>query len=115
MKAQRDELFYSLPKQGWEVLEVKEFHFVPWVNDTVDEKWTIESIWRPVGFRSFVYFMVDPQTSPSQVRRKGEKVWAIRVSSGEEYNDFVLRKGHWQETLKEIFAELAKLRQRGLT
>jgi hypothetical protein len=60
MKAQRDLLFNSLPKHGWEIVEVEEFHGVPWVRDTVDESWIIKSIWRPIGFRAYVTFLVDP-------------------------------------------------------
>lgn len=123
MKAQRDELFYSLPKQGWQVVEVQEFLNVPWVRDWVDELWIIESFWRPVGFRAFVFFLVDPQSG--RERRKGQGVLDVRISKefkdldvpefGNDYKEFSLGKGHWKESLRDIFAELAKLRQRGLT
>ena len=123
MKAQRDELFHSLPKHGWQVVEVQEFFNVPWVRDWVDELWMIESVWRPSGLRAFVFFLVDPESGRG--RRKGQGVWAVRISNefndldvpyfGEEYEDFLIGKGHWKESLKEIFAKLAKLQQRGLT
>ena len=123
MKAQRDELFHSLPKYGWQVVEVQEFFNVPWVRDWVDEFWIIESIWRPAGFRAYIFFLVDPQSGRN--RGKGQEVWAVRISKkfknienpsfGDDYWDFSIGKSHWKESLKEIFAELASLRQRGLT
>jgi hypothetical protein len=122
MKAQRDLLFNSLSEHGWRVVEVQEFHNVSWVRDWVDELWIIESIWRPVGFRSFVFFLIDKE--PSRGRRKGEGVLEVRVSKefkeidvpefGEDYEDFPIGKGRWKQSINDLFAKLARFRQSGL-
>ncbi len=113
MQFQRYELIKNLPEHGWKLIEIEIPNREHWYRDWADEILTIESFWRPVGFRAVVIFLVDPMSK--RERKKGEQVWAIRASSGEEYNDILMRKGHWEETLGEVFAELAKLRQRGLT
>lgn len=122
MKAQRDLLFNSLSEHGWKAVEIQEFHNVSWVRDWVDELWIVESIWRPVGFRSYVFFLVGKE--PNRGRRKGEGVLEVRVSKefkdafvpefGEHYEDFPINKGHWKESINDLFATLAKFRQSGL-
>jgi hypothetical protein len=43
----------------------------------IDEIWTLESGFHPIGARAYVAFIVDPQAPPERAR--GEHVWAVWV------------------------------------
>ena len=72
MTAQRDEIEGMLSAEGWHVAErtvAPEW----WL----DELWTLESAWSPVGDKAFVSFLVDG-AAPAE-RKRGEHVWAVVV------------------------------------
>jgi hypothetical protein len=73
MKTQQHQLEALLPTEGW-VLFQREQPSDWWL----DQLWTLESSWSPVGLRAYLSFLVDPQASFD--RPKGESVWAVAVT-----------------------------------
>ena len=70
---QRHEILAALPETGWRLAERR----VP--NDwRVDELWTLESVWSPLGQIAYLVFLVNPQWDGP--RRFGEAVWAVAVA-----------------------------------
>lgn len=96
MQFQKDEIIKNLPEHGWSLIKLEIPNREKWGTDTIDEILTVESVWRPIGFRAVISFLVHPMSKPE--RKKGDEVWAVRVSFGEEGNEILMRKGHWKET-----------------
>ena len=113
MKAQRVEILNQLPRYGWRVVPV-EGHELEW---WADEMWMLESMWSPVGSRAYLTFLVDPQITDSQTRKKGEAVWAVMVSPVKpsnwqsSANSLTLSLGQgWEKRLPDFFEHLGRLR-----
>jgi hypothetical protein len=95
-----------LSEQGWHLVrrEVGQI----WYRDEV---WTIESVWRPVGERAYLSFIVDPQ-APTD-RTQGEDVWAVAISLERPYQHPVgavqvpIRPG-WERVHRAEFLEAIK-------
>ena len=110
MVTQQRELEARLEREGWRLI-AKE----PGDDWWADEIWTIASTWHPQGIQLWLTFLVDPQHDGP--RRRGEHVWAIRLSSTrpQDVDDIplssVAMRGHWAEALEELAEAVA--RQRG--
>lgn len=114
METQQRELEARLSREGW--LVVGREREPDW---WVDELWAIESAWRPVGLRLWISFLVDPQYSG--LRRKGENVWAIGVTSGRPTSRGDIRsdttfsiRGHWSESLDLLTKEAQTMRDHAM-
>jgi hypothetical protein len=110
MQTQRTELLNRLPENGWR-LAGEEENLEWWA----DEMWLLESVWSPVGRRTYVTLLVDPMVGPN--RRKGEAVWAVMASPEKPTSrlsaegGFTLSFGQgWKERLPEFFEHLSALR-----
>ena len=66
---QQRELLNRLAGQGWEVISRQRSDLEWWAA----EVWTVESVWSPHGFRVYLTFLVDPQSSSGEV-------WAVDAS-----------------------------------
>jgi hypothetical protein len=72
IRQQRD-IEEMLVDEGWLVVG-RERPDLWWL----DEVWVLESGWSPIGETAYVGFIVDPQAASH--RRRGEEVWAVRVT-----------------------------------
>jgi hypothetical protein len=103
--AQQHQVEGLLAGRGWVVVK-KEVIDHPW---WLDELWTIESSWSPVGQRAFVTFIVEP-CAPFQ-RRRGEHVWYVAFVTDVPWlssygpTSSVYLHGHWE---REGVADAAK-------
>jgi hypothetical protein len=110
MRTQQRQIEDMLADEGWLVIERE--HPTEW---WLDEIWTLESGWNPVGARAYVGFLVDPQ-SPSD-RASGEHVWAVfvtgeiptgRAGMGGE----VPLRPNWEKVRRaEVLAQIRDLRR----
>ena len=122
MITQRNKLFESLPRYGWEAINVED-HLrgstgADWF---IDELWEVESVWSPKGLKIWITFLVDPQTPYLRERKKGQGVWAVkagfrkppdsRIGDAEVY--LSLNIG-WENRLPEFFSRLSDLRKQGM-
>jgi hypothetical protein len=73
MKTQQRQIEEMLVDEGWLVVD-KEQPAEWWL----DEVWTLESGWSPIGATAYVGFLVDPQ-APIE-RARGEHIWAVCVT-----------------------------------
>jgi hypothetical protein len=119
MITQRNRIFELLPQYGWEVKNVEDHLRNPTGLDWfIDELWEVESVWSPNGLRIWVTFVVDPQTSKSDDRKKGEDVWAVKAGLRKPLNDeiedddvYLSLNGGWENRLPEFFSRLSDLRK----
>src|SRR5262245_51027908 len=74
MESQRRQLEEILTDEGWIIVSRDVAPSEWWL----DEVWTLESLWTPVGQRVFVSFLVDPQAVGDRV--KGQEVWAVAAT-----------------------------------
>jgi hypothetical protein len=71
MQAQLHDIETLLAEHGWWIRDRECVADVWWV----DQIWTLESIWSPIGESAFLSVLVDPQ-APIE-RGRGEHVWAV--------------------------------------
>src|SRR5262249_20113879 len=112
METQQRELEARLEREGCRIVD-RDRETDWWA----DEIWTVESTWRPVGCRIWVSFLVDPMHSG--LRRKGEHVWAIGVTSARPQvvgdanaSTFPIRHGHWSDSLDQVMVMIQSSRER---
>ena len=111
MVAQRRELRMRLEHDGWKVVEDE-----PGDEWWVDERWKVESTWRPLGLHVWISFLVDPQHDGP--RNRGEHVWAVGVTSTRPQDRHEVEltavsiRGHWSKSLDELAASVARIRDR---
>jgi hypothetical protein len=119
MITQRNRIFESLPRYGWDVVNVEDHLRGSTGPDWfIDELWEVESVWTPNGLKVWITFLVDPQASTLINRKKGEGVWAVkaslrkppesRIGDAEVY--LPLNAG-WENRLPEFFNRLSDLRK----
>ena len=111
MESQKRQLEAAILENGWRVAEREAINMEWWA----DEIWTIESVWRPVGFKVFVTFLVDP--AHSGLRRPGEGVLAISCSSirPESRADAaggptIYLRPSWEKNLPAFLANIKEIR-----
>lgn len=111
MESQKKQLEAALLSSGWRIAEREPITAEWWV----DEIWTIESVWRPVGFTLFLTFLVELVYSGT--RRAREKVSAISCSSvrPRTYADMmagprIFLRPSWEKNLPEFLAKLKEIR-----
>jgi hypothetical protein len=108
MKTQQTQLEEALEREGWRVVErAANPHW--WAA----EIWTIESLWRPVGRRLWVMFLVDPLLY--KPGRTEQPVWAVGLNSVppeslDRPSGEPIGKGHWAESLKVILDQVRQFR-----
>ena len=81
-----------------------------------EEMWLLESLWSPVGYPTYLRFLVDPQGS-GLARGVGDAVWAVLASpskpatwlEGADASRFGLGR-HWADGMPALFEYLASLR-----
>jgi hypothetical protein len=74
--------------------------------------WLLESKWPPVGARAYLTFLVDPQTPDFKSRKRGQDVWAVKLSA-ERPTDWLSAEGEftldfgrgWREQQLPAFLE----------
>ena len=108
MKSQQAQLEALLSAEGWRIADRERPSSEWWL----DELWTLESTWTPVGLRIFVSFLVDPQ-APSP-RSRGEHVWAVGVTrtrpqARQDVRDDVPLQGHWERDNRMRVVEQLRL------
>ena len=110
-ESQKRQLEEALLSSGWRIAEREPITAEWWV----DEIWTIESVWRPVGFTLFLSFLVDLVYSGT--RRSGEKISAITCSSIRPRTradmmggPLIFLRPAWEKNLPEFLAKLKELR-----
>jgi hypothetical protein len=119
MITQRTKLFKSLPRHGWEVINVEDHMRSPTGPDWfIDELWEVESVWTPKGLKVWITFLVDPQTPNLIERKKGQGVWAVkaglrkppdsRIGDAEVYLSL---NSDWENRLPGFFDRLSNLRK----
>ena len=111
MASQKRQLEAALLSSGWRIAERESITSESWI----DEIWTIESVWRPVGFTLVLTFIVEPVYSG--IRPSGEKALAISCSSirprtyGEAMGGpLIFLRPSWEKNLPEFLLELKELR-----
>jgi hypothetical protein len=102
----------GLERTGWEVIGEITTDLDWWA----DEVWMIRSLWSPQDCVAYITFLVDPMWEGK--RRKGEGVWAAKVTASPattsvpEPNEAQLRVGKWTATdLDDFLEQLARLRR----
>ena len=112
MESQKRQLEAAILEEGWRVAERDAITTEWWV----DEIWTIESVWRPVGLKLFLTFLVDPQSGP---RRPGEDIMAVSCSSIRPQNRADAASGPtiylrpaWEKNLPEFLLNIKEIRDR---
>jgi hypothetical protein len=114
LKTQARQLEEHLSDEGWRIVQRESApHW--WA----DELWTIESMWRPVGLKLWITFLVDPQHDG--VRKKGEHVWAVAVTpflpvarSNVDQTSVPIRHG-WALHRQELLGHIRGLRSRDVS
>jgi hypothetical protein len=113
MQTQQAHILEALSEQGWRVIQRE-------IGETglIDEIWTVESVWRPLGERAYLAFIYDGQ-APIQ-RAKGDNVWAVQISSrhpcqdGYRYLAQVPLRPGWERVHRVEFCDaIGKLRGLG--
>ncbi len=108
MNTQQRQLEQRLKDEGWHVL-LRESGPDWWA----DEVWAIESLWRPVGSRLWITFLVDPMSDPY---RKGPSVWAVTVTHSlpvkkEDASTWVVPFRHgWEASLEKLVERVGAMR-----
>ena len=115
MQTQRAKLFNQLPEHGWRIAGVEEN--LEWC---AHEMWLLESVWSPVGSRTYVTFLVapdDPILPYDKTHTKVKSVWAVMASPTKPrdhlstVNQFTLSFGQgWEKELPAFFEHLSLLR-----
>ena len=115
MESQKRQLEAAILEVGWRVAE-RDVIITEW---WADEIWTIESVWRPVGFKVFLTFLVDPMHSGS--RRTGEGVSAISCSSirpqsraDAAVGPTIYLRPSWEKNLPEFLLNIQEIRDNAL-
>ena len=113
MESQKLQLEAALLSNGWRIEDREAITSEWWA----DEIWTIEAVWRPVGFKLFLTFLVDlMQSGP---RRPGEEVSSISCSlirprSRAEATDgpLINLRPSWEKNLPDFLSNLNEIRDR---
>ena len=115
MESQKRQLEAAILENGWRVAKREAITTEWWA----DEIWTIESVWRPVGFKVFLTFLVDP--AYSGLGRPGEGVLAISCSSirPESRADAaagptIYLRPSWEKNLPEFLSNIKEIRDNAL-
>jgi len=109
MKSQQIQLEKKLQQDGWRIAE-RSSAYDWWA----DEVWIVESIWRPVGYKLWITFLVDPQHD--EIRRPGEHVWAVGVTESPPVSrqqvepTAVPIRNTWSSSLDELMTVIGRLR-----
>jgi len=111
-KTQKARLSQLLPERGWRVARVERDDLDWWA----EEMWLLESLGSPVGYPTYLTFLVDPQGS-GLARGVGDAVWAVLASpskpatwlEGADASRFGLGR-HWADGMPALFEYLASLR-----
>ena len=113
MESQKRQLEAAIVSDGWRIAEREAFTTEWWV----DEIWTIESVWRPVGFKLFLAFLVDPMESGP--RRPGKDAWAASCSSvcpqtraEATSGPQIFLRPSWEKNLPEFLSNVKEIRDR---
>ena len=119
MITQRNKLFESLPRYGWEVKNIEDHLRGSTGPDLfIYELWEGESAWTPKGLKVWITFLVDPQ-APTE-RKKGQGVWAVRAGLRKPPDSrigdaevYLSLNADWEKRLPESFRRLSDLRKQG--
>jgi hypothetical protein len=68
-----------LGRRGWRVAERRTLAVSGWL----DEVWTIESEWAPVGAKAYISFVIARESPGGLSRRAGEALSSVAVSTVE--------------------------------
>lgn len=113
MESQKRQLEAELLSNGWRVVESEAITSEWWA----DEIWTIEAVWRPVGFQLFLTFLVDQMQSGA--RHPGEEVSSISCSTFRPQSradatggPLIFLRPSWEKNLPDFLASLNAIRDR---
>jgi hypothetical protein len=107
LTAQKRRVQTEIEKFGWKIINIDEYEW--WEH----EVWEIESVWTPIGTKSFITFIVDPQ-----ILNDKNAVIMVTVSknrtanwSGNEGSFELYFNDELENNLTEFIGFLSKLRK----
>jgi hypothetical protein len=119
MRSQQVLLNKELDANGWQL--TARTRDVPW---WVEEVWTVESVWRPVGLQAFLTFEVDPMEhsglqiagQANRPRRRGPNLWGVNCTrtwpEDATEGDRIVNVGwkHWDKEMPKLIQSLSRFR-----
>lgn len=93
----------ALDHNGWTVVAQQTDHLDWWAA----EIWTIESYWRPQGFRLYLTFLIDPQSA--------SEIWTVNATrhypqQQDELLIYLPFRNSWEQKLPTFINDLNALR-----